>query len=292
MNDYIYEMSKRLKGRDENSIEYKAVKECIYKMIENDLKNNNPDKIIDKYFNYLSKKKFRKIKIEKGKICYRGRIGKMILQGAIDDRNKEFEMPYYGKMIKEAPPLYTLHGGRFNRAGMSYLYLATDIETCLAEVHLQVGQECSVGEFKCIDDIEMINLSDFGDDLELKIWYDIITQPVHSEIKYKYFITQFISEVLIKINNNGLYFKSVQSDGYNIVCFKPDKFELIRYSEKLYMAQKIKYDYIQVEDAVRQFSKRNDEHLINDLNTDLVEENEKQIQYLSEWIKNEKSNLL
>ena len=96
----------------------------------------------------------------------------------------------------------------------------------------------------------------------------------------------------MRINSNGLYFKSVQSNGYNIVCFKPDKFELIRYSEKLYKAQKIKYEYIQVEDTVRKFSKRNDEHLINDLNTDLVEENEKQIQYLLEWIENEKSNLL
>lgn len=291
MNEFIHKMSEKLKGKDESSIEYKILKQTIYKMIEDDLKNNNPDKIINKYFNYLSKKKFKKIQIKKGKVFYRGRIGKMIVQGAIDDCNRYFEMPYYGNMIGVAPPLYTSQGGRFNRAGMSYLYLATDVETCLAEVHLQVGQECSVGEFECINDIELINLSDFGDDLELKIWYEIITQPVHSEIKYKYFITQFISEVLMKFNSYGLYFKSVQSNGNNIVCFKPENFKLVKYSEKLYKAEKINYNYTEVEDDVRKFAKRNDTHLINDLNTDLVEMNEKQIEYLIGWIENEESNL-
>lgn len=94
---------------------------------------------------------------------------------------------------------------------------------------------------------------------------------------------------MMKLNINGLYFKSVQSTGDNIVCFKPDNFELIMYSEKLYMAKKIKYDYIQVEDTVRKFARRDDSHLISDLNTHFVEENEKQIEHLSEWIEKEKS---
>lgn len=291
MNKFIYKIGELLKGKCEHSWEYEYCKMMLPNILESDLKGNNPDEIIDDYVNFFSKKELNKICIKKGQQFYRGRIGKMIVQGAIDDCNQQFEMPYYGRNIETAPPIYT-SGGRFNRAGTSYLYLATNIETCLAEVHLQVGQECSIGKFECVEDIELIDLSDFGDDLELKIWHDIITQPVHDEIKYKYFITQFIAEVIMRINSNGLYFKSVQSNGYNIVCFKPDKFELIRYSEKLYKAQKIKYEYIQVEDTVRKFSKRNDEHLINDLNTDLVEENEKQIQYLLEWIENEKSNLL
>ena len=288
MNEFIYEIGKFLKGKREDSWEYEYCKIELPNILEDDLKGNNPDKIIDEYVDYFSKKELKKICIKKGEKFYRGRIGKMIVQGAIDDRNIQFQMPYYGKDIEAAPPIYT-SGGRFNRAGTSYLYLATNIETCLAEVHLQVGQDCSIGEFKCVEDVELINLSDFGEDLELRIWYDIITQPVHDEIKYKYFITQFVAEVLMRINSNGLYFKSVQSNGDNIVCFEPSKFELVKYSEKLYMAQKIKYDYIQIEDTVREFAKRDDAYLINDLNTDLAEENEKQINYLLEWIEEEKN---
>lgn len=288
MNEFIYNMGKILKGKNEDSLEYKYCKIELSNILESDLKDNNPDKIIDEYVEFFSKKELKKICIKKGHEFYRGRIGKMIVQGAHDDCNMQFEMPYYGKMIETAPPIYT-SGGRFNRAGISYLYLATDVETCLAEVHLQVGQDCSIGKFKCVEDVELINLSDFGEDLELRIWYDIITQPVHDEIKYKYFITQFVAEVLMRINSNGLYFKSVQSNGDNIVCFEPSKFELVKYSEKLYMAQKIKYDYIQIEDTVREFAKRDDAYLINDLNTDLAEENEKQINYLLEWIEEEKN---
>ncbi|MBU3175189.1 RES family NAD+ phosphorylase [Clostridium estertheticum] len=93
----------------------------------------------------ILKKELKKISIKKGYELYHGRIGKMIVPGAIDDYNTQFIMPYYGRTIESAPPLYT-SGGRFNRAGMSYLYLATDLETSFEEVHLQVGQECSVGK--------------------------------------------------------------------------------------------------------------------------------------------------
>ncbi|CCL19703.1 TPA: RES family NAD+ phosphorylase [Clostridioides difficile] len=288
IKDYLNKIGKELKGKNEDSIEYKIYKTELTKRLEKDLKNNNPDKILNDYVEYFSQKELKTIRIKKGAEFYRGRIGSKVVQGAIDDFNTQFIMPYYGGMIEAAPPLYT-SGGRFNRAGISYLYLSTDIETCFAEVHLQVGQECSIAKFKCINDIELINLSDFGNDLELKAWYEILTQPVHDEIKYKYFITQFIAEVLMKLNSNGLYFKSVQSTGNNIVCFKPHNFELITYSEKLFMAQKLRYEYIQVEDAIRKFAKRDDTHLINDLNTDLVEENEKQIEFLNEWIEKEKS---
>lgn len=287
VSDYIDMLREGLKGKNENSNEYKIYKIELIKRIEEDLKYNNPDKLMNKYVKYFKEKQFKKITVKKDDEFYRGRIGKIIVQGAIDDSNTLFTMPYYKSMIEAAPPLYT-SGGRFNRAGVSYLYLTTDLETCFAEVHLQVGQECSIGKFKCVKDVELINLSEFGDDLELKAWYDIITQPVHDEIKHKYFITQFIAEVLINLNSEGLYFKSVQSTGNNIVCFNPDNFKLIEYSEKLYRANKIKYQFNQVEDTVRQFAKREDSYLINSFNEKIAEENEKQIEYLLKWIEEEK----
>lgn len=278
-----------LKGKTSDSLEYKICKKTIIEMVENDLKEYNPNEIIEQYFEYFSKLNFKKVRINEGDEFYRGRIGKVVLEGAIDDFNRDFIIPFYGKEIEAAPPIYT-SGGRFNRAGVSYLYLATELETCLAEVHLQVGQECSVAKFKCVNEVDLINLSDFNGDLELKIWYEILTQPVHEQIKYKYFITQFLSEVLMKIEGSGLYFKSVQSDGYNIVSFNPNNFELIPYSERIYKATSIKYNYIPIEDAIREFANKEDTYLINDLNTDKVEENEKKINYLLKWIEEEKKS--
>lgn len=68
--------------------------------------------------------------------------------------------------------------------GISYLYLADTIETCLAEVHLQIGQNCSVGKFKCKQEIEVIDLTKFNGDLEMEIWLEIMTQPVHMAIMF------------------------------------------------------------------------------------------------------------
>ena len=50
----------------------------------------------------------------------------------------------------DKPPARFVKGGRFNRQGVSYLYLADNVETCISEIHLQVGQICSIVQFKCI----------------------------------------------------------------------------------------------------------------------------------------------
>ena len=289
VTNYLRSLRKSLIGKNESSIEYEIYKKKLSEIIEQDLKENNPDKLIKEYKTFFSNKVFQKKVIIKGEKFYRGRIGNTVLKGAIDDCNWDFTLPYYGKNIGVPPALFS-SSGRFNRAGTAYLYLATDLETCLAEVHLQVGQLCSIAEFECVDDIELIDLSDFGNDLELKIWYEVITQPIHDEIKYKYLITQFMSEVFMQFNNIGLYFKSVQSSGDNIVCFQPNKFNLIKYSEKLYKTESINYKYYQFEDSVREFSKRNDTHLINPYNSDIDDSNEHQINYMEEWIEYEKKS--
>lgn len=284
----LMSLGRLIEGKNENSIEYDMYKKQLSKMIESHLKENNPEELLIEYKTYFSSKIFHKRIIKKGERFYRGRIGNITIQGAIDDCNHEFILPHYEKGI-EVPPALFVGGGRFNRAGTAYLYLATDLETCLAEIHLQVGQFCSIAEFECLEDIELINLSDFGDDLELKIWYEEITQPVHEEIRYKYLITQFMSEVFMQFNNVGLYFQSVQSNGDNIVCFQPNKFKLLQYSEKLYKAEKITYKYSQVKDTIREFSERDDTHLINSCNTEFEEDNERKIEYMINWVEKEKN---
>ena len=284
MNKGILEIAQQLKECDDtNSLTYAFCEYEFKKMIEADLCRNNPQDIFHEYFEYFSSKEYSKQMIKQGDKFYRGRIGKLIVPGAIDDCNQKFIIPFYGEMIKSVPPLYA-NDGRFNKSGVSYF------ETCLAEVHLQVGQECSIGTFECMKDIDMINISNYGNDLELKIWFDIITKPViKTQNDHAYHITQSLASVLSKISPNGIFYKSVQSLGQNIVCFNQENFKLIPYSEGLYVATKIKYDFTKVKDTVEEFTNRDDDYLINSFNSDDEDKNEKQINYLCEWIRQRKS---
>ena len=262
----------------------------LQKIVNDDLLHNNPDNLFEEYKEYFEKKALPTKKINSDSIFYRGRIGNEVLYGAEDDYNRSFMLPYYQHEI-EAPPSIYATGGRFNREGISYLYLADTIETCLAEVHLQIGQNCSVGEFKCIDQIEVIDLTKFNDDCEMKIWLNLLTQPVHSGTKYIYNLTRFLSDIFKSINRNGIYFESVQAEGHNIVCFNPTLFQLVEYSEKIYAATKIKYDYKEVEDSIREYSQNGKSKHINSYNEYEDEKKEKKIEYLNSWIEEERDKV-
>ncbi|MDO5149083.1 MAG: RES family NAD+ phosphorylase, partial [Oscillospiraceae bacterium] len=213
--------------------------------------------------------------------------GNEIIHGSYDECSYNFLLPYYKQEI-EAPPSLFATGGRFNRSGTSYLYLSDTIETCLAEVHLPIGQNCSVGEFRCAEQIELIDLTQFKNDSEMENWLKILMQPVYTETKYIYNITRFLADIFKSINGNGMYFESVQAEGHNIVCFNPFLFKLVEYSEKIFTATKIKYDYQQVEDAIREYSRNGEYKYINSYNENENRRNEEKIDYLYDWIENEK----
>lgn len=252
--------------------------------VNEDLTYKNPDVLFEEYEKYFATKKLPTKIIDTNTIFYRGRIGNEIIYGAEDDYNRSFMLPYYQHAIEAPPPIYT-NGGRFNRQGISYLYLADTIETCLAEVHLQIGQNCSIGKFRCKKQIDVIDLTSFDNDLEIGTWLKILTQPVYSGTEHIYNITRFLSDIFKSINKNGIYFESVQAEGHNIVCFDPSLFELIKYSEKIYVATKIKYVYRTVEDSIQEYSKNGKEKYINSYNEYEDEKNEKKFEYLTDWIK-------
>ena len=261
----------------------------LQKIVNNDLMYNNPSNLFEEYKEYFKTKALQTKIIDTGTVFYRGRIGNEIIYGAEDDYNRSFILPYYQHEIEAPPPIYTT-GGRFNREGISYLYLADTIETCLAEVHLQIGQNCSIGEFKCKEQMEVIDLTKFSNDIEMETWLKILTQPVHNGTKHIYNITRFLADIFKSINSNGIYFESVQAEGHNIVCFDPSLFHLVEYSEKIYAATKIKYNYQQVEDSIREYSKNGKSKYISSYNEYEDEKNEKKFDYLNDWIENERAN--
>ena len=262
----------------------------LRRIINDDLMNSNPDSLFEEYKEYFLTKELPTKTIDTKTVFYRGRIGNEVLYGAEDDYNKSFILPYYRSGIEAPPPIYT-EGGRFNRQGISYLYLADTIETCLAEVHLQIGQNCSVGEFKCKKEIEIIDLTKFCGNAEMEVWLNILTQPVHSETKHIYNMTRFLADVFKSINSNGLYFESVQAEGNNIVCFNPALFELVEYSERIYAATKIKYNYQQVTDSIREYAMKSKGKSISSHNEDEDEKNNKKFEYLNNWIEYESEKI-
>lgn len=248
----------------------------LRKIVNDDLIHNNPDNLFEEYKEYFKTKTLPTKIIDTDTVFYRGRIGNEVIYGSEDDYNKSFILPYYQQGIEAPPPIYT-DGGRFNRQGISYLYLADTIETCLAEVHLQIGQTCSIGEFKCKNQIEVIDLKRFDDDAEIGAWLKILTQPVHDGTKYIYNITRFLADIFKSLNGYGIYFESVQAEGHNVVCFDPSLFQLVEFSEKIYEATKIKYAYKQVEDSIREYSKNEKSQYINPCNEYENEKKQKEI---------------
>lgn len=258
-------------------------------IVNDDLMHNNPDSLFKEYMEYFKTKALPTRLVDTETVYYRGRIGNEVIYGADDDYNRSFILPYFQREIEAPPPIYT-NGARFNRQGISYLYLADTIETCLAEIHLQIGQNCSIGEFKCKERIEVIDLTKFDEDIEIETWLRIMTQPVHNGTQHIYNITRFLADVFKSINNNGIYFDSVQAEGHNIVCFEPSHFQLIEFSEKIYTATKIKYVYQQVEDSIREYSKSENYQNVNSCNEYEDEKKEEKFEYLNRWIDNEREN--
>ena len=221
---------------------FSLFKTCIETGITEELMQKNYFDIIDNYVQYFKDKKLDNIKLSSNSIFYRARIGNKNLEAMSGALISDIIIPYYGKDISSVPPLLAT-GGRFNREGVSNLYLADSEKTALVEVHSQVGQKVSVAKFKLIRDTDFLDLSKDYDDVELQVWKSIMTQPIHNEIKRTYLITQFLADVLKAINVNGFYFKSSQTNGYNIVCFEPNLFSLVAYSEEIYAIEEISYKY-------------------------------------------------
>ena len=136
----------------------------MYVMLKS-LNNTNPYEIFNKYMNFFQENKrlIECIKIRKGRVFYRGRKGNCSIPGSIDDLDIDVKLPHFNEGLMAPPPLYT-SGGRFNRQGCSFLYLASDIKTCVAEIKLEVNQICSVGKFKCIQGGEYVNLLNCNND--------------------------------------------------------------------------------------------------------------------------------
>lgn len=115
--------------------------------MQNEILNVNRSDIFNKYL-----KLFRdQLSIPTRNICVgehwlRGRIHCDTFKVSFDDYDTDIEIPYFKKEIG-VPPIEMTKSFRFNRENIAYLYLTSDLNTCMAEIRLKENEICSISEF-------------------------------------------------------------------------------------------------------------------------------------------------
>lgn len=205
-----------------------------------DVKSRNPDMLLEEYIKTTKQELLSYTKVfKKGQILYRGRLGYKSYYKEDSEKMLKFKYPYYGKDIKN-PPCHLSEAARFNRDGFSYLYLSSDEKTCIAELRLKIGSICSIAEFRQKKDLRLLNLD------KNKTLKDFLITPVCDDNRYHYKFTRFISDLIKAIGIDGIAYDSVQSNGKCFVIFDDQNFELVTYSEKMFLAKRVEYEFEEV----------------------------------------------
>lgn len=183
---------------------------------------------------------------------YRGRIAR--------DKNG-----YTGKDMG-APPPEKATDGRANSVGISRLYLTNNRETTFHEIRAAEYDYVTVGTFKLMEPINVVNLSrigeisPFGEEVDLtalainrehlkKINQEMAHPMRRGDSVLDYLPTQFISDLIMSIQDesgkpmfDGIRYQSaMHSKGSNFTIFYPQKFKCT--SWKTYEVTKLKFGY-------------------------------------------------
>jgi RES domain len=169
---------------------------------------------------------------EKIEIFYRSRISEELLN--------------VSKMGK--PPQDRATAGRANPIGIPYLYVASNVETTIAEVRPQKRDKVFIAKFIPKEDLKLLDLRNPVQRIspfELAS-IEISPKEVHKNINYlvrlgeelskpinssrahiEYIPTQFLCEFVKHSNQNfdGVVYKSSVGDGFNVAIFNDDKLE-------------------------------------------------------------------
>ena len=193
--------------------------------------------------------------IEAKTILYRSRIGcQKRATPLFGWRDKWHYKPYDGNQLSAPPPI-TAGGGRLNRPGVSYLYLATDEKTAICEVRPHPGHYVSVGEFECntpvrVADFNAISIRQYCDSdnrldqyLLLKTIEQLFSLPVPPEERGKYSFTQFLSDALRHLGFEGISYKSSVGLGVNLAIFDPHSFCYVADTAKVVHIDHLEYTY-------------------------------------------------
>lgn len=157
------------------------------------------------------------------------------------------------------PPLDKSKNGRGNPAGISYLYVATNIKTALSEVRPWVLAEVSVAKLKTNVSLNIVDLSiikwlktPFGhrslkdaiENLNLmrRLSSDLSTPVNPDSVDYEYVPTQYLTELIKYLGYDGIKFKSSLGDEDNLIIFDSSKVTIDE-STQLFTVTRVDYSF-------------------------------------------------
>lgn len=192
-----------------------------------------------------------------GSLWYRGRIG--VADSAVYVGNNEVirvATPFKGTEIgARVPPDAT--AGRTNRQGVSVLYLASEIDTSLAEIRPHPGHMISLGGFRARRDLRVARFdvpvgrfAASNDRLDLfALLYHIdslLSLPIIPEERHRYAATQLLSDVLIRHGFEGVSYRSSVGTGTNLCAFDPWVFEFDESASAVRHVDQLRYAFSDV----------------------------------------------
>jgi hypothetical protein len=199
--------------------------------------------------------------VQEGRIFWRAQRG----HGWEPVQEIDDEVPAPHPQDRMRPLSYQAQEGRVNPKGIPYLYLATDKETAMAEVRPTVGDYVSVGQFKTLKPLTLVDCSighdsalpfyiDFENlrfyepdtaEREKAVWNDIdraFSQPVTvSDSSADYAPTQIISELFRREGLDGIVYRSHLGKSYNITLFDIGAADIVNCF--LFQVQSVEYEF-------------------------------------------------
>lgn len=160
---------------------------------------------------------------------------------------KRIEAGFHGYDAKEssAPPPDKAENGRCNPKGVSYLYVALEEHTAVAEIRPHIKDTISIALLQPVRDLKLVNFDyDPTETVEGKDFlFDNIRRDFALINKMKtdsYLTTQYITALIAHLGYDGISFRSsLVADGTNYVIFDSNVCNVI--SSKLCFLSEVKY---------------------------------------------------
>lgn len=176
-----------------------------------------------------------------GQVLWRSQLGGSLRKLEDDEGNNIEEVPCSHPKKRMYPFEHMATEGRVNPKGIPCLYLATTSDTAMSESRPWIGSEVSVAQFVINRNVQIIDCSmnisvkplyfdvDNGvyepdeAEREKSVWAYIdkgFSRPITpNENQAHYVPTQVIAELFKSIGYDGVKYKSMLGNGYNIALF-------------------------------------------------------------------------
>jgi len=215
----------------------------------------------------LETSEHRKRKLPKDRFLWRAQQGDHWVTVCNDD-GEEFEDQQPLPPDRMKPLTASAREGRANPKGIPCLYLATDKETAMAEVRPWIASYISVGQFKTLRDLTLVDCSvehaagpfahiymkePAPPEREKAVWAAIdyaFSEPASpDDSTADYAPTQILAEAFRNHGYDGIIYKSMLEKGFNVALFDLTAAELVNCF--LYKAKSISFHF---EEAANPYS--------------------------------------